>query len=392
MMPERLNWIFGIMHFATAFFAAMVLLAVPASALQTNAPKPAKLSGAKTEVIAKGLIHPWGMQFLPDGRVIVTERPGAIRIIDQSGKVSRALKGAPKVIAQGQGGMLDIALSPDFATSRMLYVSYSQPRGRGKNGTSVARLKLVSDGQGDRLEGLKVVFKQLPANGGGLHFGSRLAFAPDGKLFVTLGERYQKFSAQDPKSHYGKVVRINPDGSVPKDNPFVDDQFKAQPHLWSIGHRNPQAAAIHPETGKLWTVEHGARGGDEINIPKAGKNYGWPVITYGRDYSGAKIGVGTRKVGMEQPLYYWDPSIAPSGMAFSWSKNFPKWKGNLFVGALRDRHLSRLVLDGEKVVAEEKLLEGLRSRIRDVRQGPDGAIYVLTDSRNGQLVRVVPAQ
>ncbi len=380
------------MHFATAFTAATVLLAVPAAAIQTKAPKPGNPTGAKTEVIAKGLVHPWGMQFLPDGRVILTERPGAIRIVDKSGKVSKPLSGAPQVVAQGQGGMLDIVLAPDFATSRTLYVAYSQRRGPGKNGTSVARLKLVSDANGDRLENAKVIFKQVPANGGGLHFGSRLAFATDGKLFVTLGERYQKFAAQDPKTHFGKVVRINGDGSVPADNPFVGDQFKAQPHVWSIGHRNPQSAAIHPETGKLWTVEHGARGGDEINIPQAGKNYGWPVITYGRDYSGAKIGIGRSKAGMEQPLYYWDPSIAPSGMAFSWSDTFPQWKGNLFVGALRGRHLARLVLDGEKVVAEEKLLEDLGARIRDVRQGPDGAIYVLTDSRNGQILRVVPGQ
>ena len=380
------------MRFVSALFSATFLSAIPTAAIQTKAPKPAQPTGAKTEVIAKGLVHPWGMQFLPDGRVIVTERPGAIRIIDKSGRVSKPLPGAPKVVAQGQGGMLDIALAPDFETSKRIFVSYSQPRGRGRNGTSVASLRLVSDGNGDRLEDLKVIFKQLPANGGGLHFGSRLAFAPDGKLFVTLGERYQKYQAQDPKTHYGKVVRINVDGSVPTDNPFVGNQFKAQPHVWSIGHRNPQSAAIHPESGKLWTVEHGARGGDEINIPQAGKNYGWPVITYGRDYSGAKIGVGTQKAGMEQPIYYWDPSIAPSGMAFSWSDAYPQWKGNLFVGALRGRHLTRLVLDGEKVVAEEKLLVSMRSRIRDVRQGPDGAIYVLADSRNGQLVRVTPGR
>lgn len=378
------------MRFASAIVSATFLLAAPAAAVQTQAPQPETPTGAKTEVIANGLDHPWGMQFLPDGRVIVTERPGAIRIIDKSGRVSKPLAGAPKVAAQGQGGMLDIALAPDFESSQKIFVSYSQPRGRGQNGTSVASLLLVSDGNGDRLEDLKVVFKQLPANGGGLHFGSRLAFAPDGKLFVTLGERYQKYQAQDPKTHYGKVVRINADGSAPRDNPFVGDQFKAQPEVWSIGHRNPQSAAIHPESGKLWTVEHGARGGDEINIPQAGKNYGWPVITYGRDYSGAKIGVGTEKAGMEQPVYYWDPSIAPSGMAFSWSDAYPQWKGNLFVGALRDRHLSRLILEDEQVVAEEKLLEDMRARIRDVRQGPDGAIYVLTDSSNGQLVRVTP--
>ena len=379
------------MRFVLALSLAAVACYNPALAVQTNAPKPKVLTGAKTTTIAKGLSRPWAMQFLPDGRVIITERPGAIRIIDKQGRVSKPLDGAPKVSARGQGGMLDIALAPDFATSKVLYVSYSEPRGPGQNGTSVARLRLVSDANGDRLQDGRVIFRQLPPNGGGLHFGSRVAFARDGTLFVTLGERYRKFLAQDPKVHFGKIVRINPDGSAPKDNPFVG-QAGAQPHIWSIGHRNPQSAAIHPVTGQLWTVEHGAKGGDEINIPRAGRNYGWPVITYGRDYSGAKIGIGTHNKGMEQPLYYWDPSIAPSGMAFYSADRFAQWKGNLFVGALKDRHLSRLVLDGDKVIAEERLLEGLRSRVRDVRQGPDGYLYVLTDSTGGRLVRVEPAR
>lgn len=379
------------MRFALAFLLTTIFLGQAATAVQTNAPKPNVPTGAKTTIIAKGLDHPWGMQFLPDGRVIVTERPGAIRIIDKQGRVSDPLEGAPKVSAQGQGGMLDIALAPDFAQSRQVFISFSEPRGNGRNGTSVARSTLVSDANGDRLDNTRVIFRQLPTSGGGLHFGSRLVFAPDGKLFVTLGERYRKNLAQDLGAHLGKVVRINPDGSVPQDNPFVATK-DAQPHIWSFGHRNPQAAAINPKTGQLWTVEHGAKGGDEINIPRAGRNYGWPVITYGRDYSGAKIGVGTSKQGLEQPLYYWDPSIAPSGMAFYSADRFTAWQGNLFVGALKFRHLSRLVLDGDKVVGEEILIKNLRSRIRDVRQGPDGYLYVLTDSRNGYLVRVEPAR
>ncbi len=377
---------------APACFTVLAAAALdPAIAVQTKAPAPQVKTGARTTVIASGLARPWAMQVLPDGRFIVTERPGAIRIVTPDGKVSAPLKGAPKAQAVGQGGMLDIALAPDFASSRHVYISFAQRRGRARNGTSVARARLVSDATGDRLEDLRVIFQQKPDFGGGLHFGSRLAFAPDGKLFVTLGERYQKYFAQDLKAHFGKVVRINPDGTVPADNPFVG-RDNARPEIWSLGHRNPQSAAIHPASGKLWTVEHGARGGDEINIPAPGRNYGWPVITYGRDYSGAKIGIGTHNKGMEQPIYYWDPSIAPSGMAFYSAGRFPQWRGNLFVGALKDRHLARLVLDGEKVVAEEVLLERLRSRIRDVRQGPDGYLYVLTDSTNGRLIRVEPAR
>ncbi len=373
----------------TAAITVASTIAAPAFAVQTKAPKPRVQTGAKVTTIATGLNRPWGMQVLPDGRFIVTERPGAIRIVSQSGRVSPPLPGAPKAVAVGQGGMLDIALAPDFVSSRLVYLSYAQSRGRGRNATGVARARLVSDASGDRLAGLRVIFQQQPAFGGGLHFGSRLAFAPDGKLFVTLGERYQKYFAQDLKAHLGKVIRINPDGTAPDDNPLAG-RANAAPEIWSFGHRNPQSAAIHPETGKLWIVEHGARGGDEINIAKPGRNYGWPVITYGRDYSGAKIGIGTHNTGMEQPLYYWDPSIAPCGMAFYSADRFRQWQGNLFVGALKARHLTRLVLDGENVVAEETLLEGLRARIRDVRQGRDGYLYVLTDSTNGRLIRVEP--
>jgi len=281
-----------------------------------------------------------------------------------------------------------VALAPDFASSRQIFFSYSEPRGGGRNGTAVARATLSLDAQGGRLDNVGVIFRQKPDYASAAHFGSRLAFARDGTLFVTLGERSSApQEAQNPASYFGKVVHIKTDGSIPADNPKIEGWA---PGTWSIGHRNPQSAAIHPVTGKLWTVEHGARGGDEINIPAAGKNYGWPVISYGRNYSGTKIGVGTQKEGLEQPIYYWDPSIAPSGMAFYTSDLVPAWKGNLFVGALAGRHLARLVLDGEVVVGEERLLSDLGERIRDVRQGPDGALYVLTYSPNGRVLRIGP--
>ena len=374
--------------------ARSLLLAVPAlcrwpaAAEITNAPAAPKTQ-VKVETVAQGLVHPWALQFLPDGRMLVTERPGRMRLTGKEGRLSPPLEGVPQVVAQNQGGLLDLALSPDFARDGLIYFSYSEPRGGWRNGTSVGRAKLRLGGDSGSLDDVKIIFRQQPAASGGLHFGSRLAFASDGTLFVTLGERFQRDYAQDLSRHWGKVIRINPDGSVPKDNPFVGHD-QARPEIWSYGHRNPQSAAIHPETGRLWIVEHGAQGGDEINIPQAGRNYGWPVITYGVDYSGAKIGVGTHKEGMEQPIYYWDPSIAPSGMAFYTGDLFPRWKGNLFVGALAQQHLARLVLDGERVVAEEKLLTDVGERIRDVRQGPDGALYVLTDSPEGRVLRVIP--
>jgi glucose/arabinose dehydrogenase len=340
------------------------------------------------ETVAKGLSHPWGLQFLADGRMLVTERAGRMRIIDNDGRVSPPLAGVPAVASGGQGGLLDVALAPDFASSGQIFFSYSEPRGAGKNGTSVAKAVISLGPEGGRLSNVEVIFRQKPDYASAMHFGSRLAFARDGTLFVTLGERSSaREEAQNPANDLGKVVHINADGSIPSDNPRPQGWA---PEIWSIGHRNPQAAAIHPATGKLWTVEHGARGGDEVNIPAAGKNYGWPVITYGRDYSGAKIGVGTHKAGMEQPIYYWDPSIAPSGMAFYTGNLAPAWKGNLFIGALAGQHLARLVLDGESVVAEERLLTNLGERIRDVRQGPDGALYVLTDGPNGRVLRIKP--
>jgi glucose/arabinose dehydrogenase len=356
-----------------------------ARAVQTDAPVPATASKVRIETYARGLQNPWGMQFLPDGRLLVTERPGRLRLIAKDGKLSAPIAGVPAVFAQFQGGLLDVALAPDYATSGSIYFSYSEPREGGKAGTSVARARLALDGDGGRLEGLTVVFRQQPAYRTSHHFGSRLVFTPDGKLFVTLGDRGDMDQAQSPKHHIGKILRINPDGSAPEDNPKLEGWA---PEVWSIGHRNVQGAALDPATGRLWTTEHGARGGDELNRPEKGKNYGWPVITYGIDYSGAKIGIGSAKEGLEQPIYYWVPSIATSGLAVYTGDLFPGWKGSILAGGLGGQHLERLVLEGDTVVAHEKLLEG--ERIRDVRSGPDGAVWVLTDDRDGKVLRLTP--
>jgi glucose/arabinose dehydrogenase len=331
------------------------------------------------------LEHPWGLAFLPDGRMLVTERPGRLRIVTKDGTLSAPLSGVPAVAADGQGGLLDVALAPDFAQSRTIYVSYAEPGDGGTAGTSVARARLGETG----LDNVQVVFRQEPKVSGGAHFGSRLVFARDGNLFITTGDRQQRPFVQDLSKLQGKVIRIRPDGSIPRDNPFLN-RPGARPEIWSYGHRNLQGAALHPETGQLWTVEHGARGGDELNAPKAGRNYGWPVITYGRDYSGASIGEGQRKEGMEQPVHYWDPSIAPSGLMFYTGDRFPNWKGNAFVGALGFRLLVRLELDGERVSVEERLLDDMSQRIRAVVQGPDGCIYLLTDESDGRIMRIEP--
>ncbi|MFM9941986.1 MAG: PQQ-dependent sugar dehydrogenase [Hyphomicrobiaceae bacterium] len=370
--------------------AATTVLAVPSrgQAFQTRAPSVAP-THVRVETVTGGVEFPWGLQFLPGGRFLVTERPGRIRIIARDGAVSPPLTGVPKVAATGQGGMLDVALAPDYMVSGLVYFAYAEPREGGRNGTTVARARLRPDGERPGLDTFEVIFRQLPEFAGGLHFGCRLAFASDGKLFVTLGERFQKEGAQDLTRHWGKVVRLNPDGSVPADNPFVG-RSDARPEIWSYGHRNPQSAAIHPETGKLWIVEHGPQGGDEINVPLRGRNYGWPVIGYGIDYSGARLHATTQRAGMEQPIYYWAPSIAPSGMAFYDGAAFPGWRGNLLVGALAGRALHRLVLDGERVVGEEVLLLDQGRRIRDVRVAVDGRVYLLTDSADGQLLRLVP--
>jgi glucose/arabinose dehydrogenase len=376
----------------SAFFACLFVVAADASvhAVQTDAPAPAKPGGARAETVANGLVNPWGLAFLPNGDVLVTERPGRIRYITSAGVVSSAMKGAPEALAAGQGGMLDITTDPDFTVNRLVYVCFTERRYRRESGTSIARLKLEGNGRDARFTGQTIIFRMEPAYRGARHFGCRLVFGPDGKLFATLGERNQQTPAQYLSEHLGKVVRINPDGSVPSDNPFVG-RDGARPAIWSYGHRNPQAAALNPATDRLWVVEHGARGGDEVNIIRKGANYGWPVISYGTHYSGAKIGAGTAKAGMEQPHYYWDPSIAPSGMAFYTGDKHPAWKGNLFVGALKLRQIRRLILDDAgAIVAEEILLARLRQRIRAIRQSPDGSLYFLTDSRQGRLMRLLP--
>ncbi|MFP6748551.1 MAG: PQQ-dependent sugar dehydrogenase [Alphaproteobacteria bacterium] len=361
--------------------SGLLLAAAPPGAAQSFDSADYKL---RVVTVAKGLRSPWGLAFLPGGKMIVTERTGGIRIVSAAGKISPRLKGAPKVFAHGQGGMLDVALDPQFAINNLIYLSFAEP-GAGGGGTAVARARL--DLAGNRLRKVTVIFQQMPKSNGGRHFGSRLVFDRGGRLFITLGERGQRDGAQEPAINRGQVVRIKTDGTIPTDNPHVG-RFGYRPEIWSHGHRNPQGAALHPESGQLWISEHGAQGGDEINVAMAGKNYGWPVIAYGRHYSGGKIGVGTHKEGMEQPLYYWDPSIAPSGMALYTGGKFPKWRGNLFVAALKFRLLVRLVLDGEKVIKEERLLQGLDERLRHVRQGPDGYLYLLTDSEAGRILRL----
>jgi glucose/arabinose dehydrogenase len=341
------------------------------------------------ETVAGGLQNPWSLAFLPDGRMLVTERPGRLRIVSPDGQLSEPVSGLPRIAARGQGGLLDVALDPDFAANRRIYLSFAENRGEGRAGTSVARAQLPPDGSS--LQAVEVIFRQQPSHAGGNHFGSRLVFDRQGNLFVTLGDRFDlKAEAQNPANHIGKIVRITTDGQPAPNNPFLSREG-ARPEIWSLGHRNVQAATLHPGSGELWTVEHGARGGDELNIPQAGRNYGWPVITYGVDYSGARIGEGTAKPGLEQPVFYWDPSIAPSGMAFYTGDKFPEWRGSVLIGALAGRHVARLETSGNKVTHQEQILQGLRERIRDVRQGPDGFLYLLTDSSEGRILRVKPA-
>ncbi len=376
--------------------AIAVLLASAAQACEGAAarggaprsPTPASTPGVvRVETVASGLEHPWALEFLPDGRVLVTERPGRLRIVSLDGTVSPPVTGVPAVHASGQGGLLDVAVDPAFERNRTIYLSYAEP-GPGGAGTAVARARLGASS----LEELTVIHRQDPKVSAGGHYGSRIVVARDGNLWVTQGDRREhRDRAQDLQQGMGKFVRIAPDGSIPADNPFVG-RTDAQPSIWSYGHRNGQAAAMHPETGDLWTVEHGARGGDELNQPRAGRNYGWPVITYGRDYSGARIGEGQVKEGMEQPVYYWDPVIAPSGMAFYTSDSIPGWKGSLLVGSLNPGALVRLEMRDGRVTREERYLGELGARIRDVQQGPDGFVYLVTDSGMGQLLRVRPVR
>ncbi len=341
----------------------------------------------KPVTVAHGLQHPWGLAFLPDGSLLVTERPGRMRVVAKDGTLGPPLQGLPKVDVGGQGGLLDVVLDPQFAKNGIVWWSYSEA-GDGGNSTAVARGRL--DLEANRLADVEVVFRQQPKFPSSAHFGSRLVFARDGMLFITLGDRFsRKDDAQSLDTHHGKVVRIDPaSGKAPADNPFVG-KAGALPEIWSYGHRNVQGAALHPATGELWTHEHGPQGGDELNVDLAGRNYGWPVITQGRNYGlGTRIGEGTERADVEPPLTVWIPSIAPSGMAFVTSDRYPGWKGQLFVGALRGAQLVRLQLDGRKVRARESLLTGFNERIRDVRQGPDGWLYLLTDSEDGRIVRL----
>lgn len=333
-----------------------------------------------------GLAYPWGMEMLPDGHLLVTLRDGEMLVIDpQNPDTRQTVANVPEVYAQGQGGLLDVALDPQFSRNNTIYFTFSDPSPEGA-GTAIASARLVRQGE-PRLEDVKTLYSMSPKTDSGRHFGSRIVIDPGGNLFFTIGDRGDRPRAQDPMDPAGSVLRIAPDGSIPADNPFADGS-KARPEIWSIGHRNAQGAALHPDTGELWTLSHGARGGDEINKPEAGKNYGWPEISYGRHYSGGKIGVGTSAPGLEQPLYYWDPSIAPSGLDFYTGDAIPEWKGNLFAGALKYQLLSRLVLDGDKVVEEEQLFAEEYGRIREVRSFPDGALWFLTDESDGAIYRI----
>ena len=340
-------------------------------------------------VVAKGLEHPWAVEPLPGGDLLVTERPGRMRIVSAAGKLGEPIAGVPDVAAAGQGGLLDVALSPKFDSDRTIFWSYAEPR-KGGNATSVARGVLSADRT--RLEQVRVIFRAVPVYDGDKHFGSRLAFGTDGMLYITLGERSDapmRPQAQRLDSDMGKILRIAPDGSVPKDNPFVG-QSGARPEIWTLGHRNVQAAAFDPD-GRLWEVEHGTNGGDELNLIEKGKNYGWPLQAYGEEYSGAPIaGAQTARAGLEQPVYYWDPVIAPSGAQFYTGDAFPAWRGNLFIGSMKDKMLVRLVLANDRVTGEEHLLKDRGQRVRDVREGPDGALYLVTDETDGELWRVAP--
>ncbi|PTT17926.1 hypothetical protein DBR12_16840 [Acidovorax sp. HMWF029] len=339
--------------------------------------------------VASGLANPWALAFLPDGQFLVTERPGRMRVVSATGQVGPALAGVPTVAVGGQGGLLDVVTDADFARNRRIYFCFSEPAASGAgNSTAVARATLAVDARS--LQDVRVLFSQRPKVESALHFGCRIVQAPDGNLFVALGERYhRKDDAQKLDNHHGKVIRITPDGGVPPGNPFAS-QPGALAEIWSYGHRNPQGATIGPD-GKLWMHEHGPQGGDEINLPQPGRNYGWPVVTFGENYGGGKIGEGTAKAGMEPPLHQWTPSIAPSGMAFLTSPRYGMaWQGSLMVGSLKFGTLHRLELSGGRVQREERLLQGNGERIRDVRQGPDGLIYMVTDSPQGRLLRLQP--
>ena len=362
--------------------AAATALVASSASLAEDKMIDTKEGTLKVDVVAEGLEFPWGLAFLPDGRMLVTEKlPGTLRIVGKDGTKSQPLKGVPEVVADDQGGLLDVALDPKFADNGLVYLAYSEPGEGGKTGTAVARGKLGTDG----LENVEVIFRQTPKTDDGLHYGSRLVFAPDGKLFVTLGERFKFAPAQDLVSTLGKVVRINSDGSVPQDNPFVGRQDTLE-EIYSYGHRNPQGAAIHPETGKLWENEFGPLGGDELNIIEPGKNYGWPEVSWGKHYDGKAIPEPTTRPEFVDAIKHWTPVLSPSGMSFYTGDAIPAWKDNLLISGLSSEGIVRLTLDGDKVVDEERIKLG--KRIRHVVQGPDGAVYALTDQKKGKIVRL----
>ncbi len=368
---------------------AAIVLTLLAGPLLAPSAAQTRLKTDKAEIlvetVAGGLNHPWGFAFLPDAGMLVTERPGRLRLVAADGKVSPALAGVPSVYAQGQGGLLDVALAPDFAASRLVYLSFAEA-GEGGASTAVARGRLNE--AATALEDTKVIFRQQPKVTGGNHFGSRLAFARDGKLFVTTGERFKFDPAQDVSNHIGKILRINPDGSVPQDNPFAG-RAGARPEIWSYGHRNIQSAAIHPETGALWEVEHGPRGGDELILAEPGRNYGWPLVSWGRHYDGRDIPDPPTRPDLAGSVHQWTPVIGPSGMAFYTGEAFPAWRGDVLIGGLVSQGLVRVSLDGTRMIGEERI--SLGARIRDVRQGPDGFVYALTDADNGRILRLRPA-
>ena len=365
--------------------AVMLLAAAPTAALAQGQVLRSEDHAYRLEVLVEGLEHPWSVAFLPGGDMLITERPGRLRLVRAGRLLPDAVAGVPEVWARGQGGLLDVAPHPEFARNRLVYLSYSKPGPRGAT-TALARARL----EDMRLAGFEDLFVAEAWGRGGAHFGSRIVFDREGRIFLSVGERGEKTPSQDLASHKGKIVRLAEDGRAAPGNPFAG-RAGALPEIFSYGHRNPQGMALHPATGALWANEHGARGGDEINLVRPGVNYGWPVITLGVDYSGAKIGEGTHKEGMEQPLHHWTPSIAPSGMAIYDGAAFPKWRGSVFSGALVLQHLNRVAFDGTRPVRQERLLTELRQRIRDVRQGPDGYLYILTDEPRGVLARLVPA-
>ncbi|WP_245445022.1 PQQ-dependent sugar dehydrogenase [Pseudaminobacter soli (ex Li et al. 2025)] len=381
MRPTKsFAWVFALLLLCTGLVAA-------AAAPRVFDTKEVKV---QADILASGLEHPWGLAFLPSGDVIVTERPGRMRIFSD-GKLSKPIAGLPKIAVHGQGGLLDVVASLNFASDQLVFFTFAEP-GKGGSGTAAARGKLVREGENARLEDVKIIYSMKKKTSSPLQFGSRLVFAPDGTLFITTGDRGEGMRAQDKHDSAGAVLRVEPDGSIPPDNPYADGK-KGLPALWSKGHRNIQGAAYDPLTKGLITTEHGPMGGDEVNRPEAGKNYGWPIITYGRDYSGAKIGIGTAAPGYEQPLYYWDPSIAPSGLAIYEGSMFPEWKNDLLVGALKFELIARLTRDAQgKITGEERMFKGAFGRIRDVREAPDGSVWLLTDEEDGQIIRLSRAK